>query len=716
MVNAFVFILCLCVLAAADTDACEYVKNTLLLADTAAVRECFNNYTVPDEVVEGAYLQLGFAMTMYPYVDIAKNPPSYPSQEYYGKVDVEKAVEELTDALNQTENIVSNTFRAIAKFVTGFRDGHFYVSVGNTIDSKNMFGRLTYCLPFSWNYLPDGEGAFHIYIFSSQTGRDFNIGDQDHLDELFKSGIFAETVDGKDAFEYFKEYLGKFNDMRSLQGRLHYARMESIDGTSMLQYPPEDDAFNQHAIKFSNGEEYLFNITFINWAAPTAKDVRSTKPKEHRRGADIISEMRIHEILLNHEPELLKDISQNQYALCSIKDNANYISIPSFDCEGDECKTFENEIVTCISEFDKNANPIVVNFPGNLGGSGDLTALLGALLNPSADNEFLQAVRKTEVTKSLTQVGLTFAKKQGDKKCSDFVLEGKKFEAFWDSSEKDDYGNGVIHERTQLLSSFKPSQEDKIEKYRLKKNVRKPTDIIVVTDGVCFSACAIFVRNILEKGGGIVVGVGGYNPGDELFVASQNPSSVLPVSSLSQEFNTLAAESGVRVSSTFCETFPVMRDEGKMIPRDYTLGYIDKHLGVYPVATQLTTEYSNETVEKIIRNSLAVRDEFNEACNPNNKRLLYVTDKCKSSDENAMFVGYQCGDDGKWDKSKCLISSCNYGFHVDFKENKCVPSYCINPVLSSSASPSRSEASPSSAVRNQVFFALFIILAAALLL
>jgi len=284
-------------------------------------------------------------------------------------------------------------------------------------------------------------------------------------------------------------------------------------------------------------------------------------------------------------------------------------------------------------------------------------------------------VRKTDGEKILLRsLNRT---KLADEKCSDISLYEEEFESFWNITESDDYGNGVIHNRTQMLSSFNEEMTKKIDSFRL-KNARKPTDIIVVTDGLCFSACSFFVNNVIEKGSGIVTGIGGYNPGDKLFVASQNPSYVLL--SLPAAFSILEIpflQSGVRVSCTFVETFPVLREEGTPIPRDYTLSYIDKHLGVYPHVTHFTTEYDDDTVDQIIDRSLALRQEFQETCNPKNKRLMFVTEKCKSSDKNAMFSGYQCGDDGKWDKSKCFISTCKPGYHVDFKNNNCVPSPCL---------------------------------------
>lgn len=57
---------------------------------------------------------------------------------------------------------------------------------------------------------------------------------------------------------------------------------------------------------------------------------------------------------------------------------------------------------------------------------------------------------------------------------------------------------------------------------------KRPTDIIIYTDGFSFSATSMFIKGFQNTGGAIIVGYNG-NPklSDDLFDASQSPTNVI---------------------------------------------------------------------------------------------------------------------------------------------------------------------------------------------
>jgi len=59
-----------------------------------------------------------------------------------------------------------------------------------------------------------------------------------------------------------------------------------------------------------------------------------------------------------------------------------------------------------------------------------------------------------------------------------------------------------------------------------RNKIKKPTDIIIFTDGFSFSATSVFIKKLYYFGGAILVGYSG-NPELNSFDASQNPSFVL---------------------------------------------------------------------------------------------------------------------------------------------------------------------------------------------
>jgi len=239
-------------------------------------------------------------------------------------------------------------------------------------------------------------------------------------------------------------------------------------------------------------------------------------------------------------------------------------------------------------------------------------------------------------------------------------------EDFWVQTNQDEFGKDVIHERTLKLFLNYLFTARMFSDYKL-KNTRKPTDIIVTTEGYCFSACSFFVNNIIRFGAAIVAGYGLTNPGDDLFVAAQCPSTVINPADYFKELRK-NSEYGLRFDTSITETYNVSTEMDESIPGDYDILRIDKYMKYYNVTNIMTDEFFELTKE--------VHQEFQTNCNPMNKRLFMITKECKSSDPNASYSGYICGANGKWDKSVCKIAACEPPYVVDYDNNQCVLNPC----------------------------------------
>lgn len=79
--------------------------------------------------------------------------------------------------------------------------------------------------------------------------------------------------------------------------------------------------------------------------------------------------------------------------------------------------------------------------------------------------------------------------------------------------ETEDYGEGVTHVHTKpYIMTVGPDFRKKVDD--IKKtlhNKRKPTEILVYTDGFSYSATSIFIKGLQDFGGAIIVGHSG-NP------------------------------------------------------------------------------------------------------------------------------------------------------------------------------------------------------------
>ena len=77
-----------------------------------------------------------------------------------------------------------------------------------------------------------------------------------------------------------------------------------------------------------------------------------------------------------------------------------------------------------------------------------------------------------------------------------------------------------------------------------------------------------------------------------------------------------------------------------------------------------------------IDKALKILKKYETQCNPKNKKLVKVTNKCDYTFENNYtHGGYECGDDGYW-STKCVASYCDLGYIFDYAQGKCIIDYC----------------------------------------
>ena len=86
----------------------------------------------------------------------------------------------------------------------------------------------------------------------------------------------------------------------------------------------------------------------------------------------------------------------------------------------------------------------------------------------------------------------------------------------------DNYGENVIHKRTKIFDACinlddYPKLMNLKEMAKKNKNIRKPHEIIILTDGFSFSAASYFIKGIQLNGRSIVVGYSG-NPNSFFFL------------------------------------------------------------------------------------------------------------------------------------------------------------------------------------------------------
>ena len=203
--------------------------------------------------------------------------------------------------------------------------------------------------------------------------------------------------------------------------------------------------------------------------------------------------------------------------------------------------------------------------------------------------------------------------------------------------------------------------------------MKKPTEVIVFTDGYSFSCTSVFIKGLQVHGAAILVG---YNSRPDLvekkYDASQSSSGIdsFPYSEYIQNLEAL----GFFCSITFCEQFD---------PNDKGTPNTPMEFLIYPVdeVSNIFLKYEDDKYDRFINASKAIFEKYNnlenEECNPNNKFLNYETSDCDSKlGIDKAHGGYLCGADGKWDKNNCIGTYCDKGYILNDERNKCIEDPC----------------------------------------
>ena len=104
-------------------------------------------------------------------------------------------------------------------------------------------------------------------------------------------------------------------------------------------------------------------------------------------------------------------------------------------------------------------------------------------------------------------------------------------------------------------------------------------------------------------------------------------------------------------------------------PLEYQINLVDERVPIY-------SDYYDEKYDKFISEAKIIFEKYKKNCNPKNKNLLLIDEKCSFSDKK-MKGGYECDDEGNWNFSSCIPSFCDNGYVFDKREKKCIEDICI---------------------------------------
>ena len=204
------------------------------------------------------------------------------------------------------------------------------------------------------------------------------------------------------------------------------------------------------------------------------------------------------------------------------------------------------------------------------------------------------------------------------------------------------------------------------------KNKRKPTEILVLTDGYSFSAASLYIKYLQKQGGAVVVGYSGNSYDDSIFDASQSPSPIFTHDILkifNPEEITNLEEFGIEMEFAGIQTFYELN--GTNVPLEYEVNPVDDRLDFH-----LNYNGNDDNYLTILESAIFLLQNLDNICYNNNKKIVKISENCDGQFGNEFtHGGYLCSDDGHWTE-ECVPTYCDIGYIFDETNKICVKDIC----------------------------------------
>ena len=615
----------------------------------------------------------------YAYNEISKNPPQpFYDKKYHDIVNIEN----LLKKINTTNISFYDFYKNIINKISEFKDLHIDIYFNNNITKMINDLYIIYPIKFeikkiNHEYKIFGKLNKYYYYYNDQ------INDINLVEENYINNIAIKSINNLDPFYFIENFCGNVGKTKNPHGSFSH-KFNAHYGYNLAIFPLEFQDLNINIVYDNDIKinfEYIFLSTYdikdLKFFNENKKNNYNDERYIKEKNNNNIDDFLFHEFVKNkkYEEKGYKKIGQLQkefnkymnYTRINKKNKNNEIiwdyqydneTNNIFKCRVDEInkiniyiiQSFVNDnhalfkelFLNCVNLFDNNKYPIIVILNNNNGGYADLSKLMIELISP------------------YISVNKIMATKINYKKNSNIFNE-------YDDIIKVDYGKNISSYLTKPVEDLLWLNEEIINYKKKLKNKRKPTDILIFTDGYSFSAAATFVKYIQYYGGGIIAGFFG-NPklNNTVFDSGQSASSVFQNDTLcllSDSYKILNDVYNISMNMPGNQYF---FDEMKLNePLEYKVTPIDERVNIFH-------NYKDSYYDLFIKEALNIFNKYKTKCNPNNKKLVNMNSKCKEKfGDNFIFGGYECDEDGTW-SNKCVYYFCDIGYVYDFKLNKCV--------------------------------------------
>ena len=604
----------------------------------------------------------------YAFNDISKTPPQ-PFNNYHPVVDIQEKLKQIE--VKDIENVY-DFFRKISIAFSSLKDQHIRIFFNDLY--LNYFFIAG---PFHYYIDEDNEGkqrifaeclpdeALEHFIFEN----DFSI-----LNFCHQNQAPVKSINGKDPFEYINNFGGNFAATKNIHGTFSF-KMNFHNLVSLNDYPLSEDELNTLEVIFYDEDETNVKTKYLIETELTLdlvnKDNLRLLSNEKKSNEELLYNSNN---INNNKNKKIKNVNLRKlsniewdYEVYDFKcyvDTDNKINlyyVLSF--EPQNRKEYIEIMEACARLFDQNTNPIVVINNVNVGGYVSLTQYFMGILSPLMPINLFKG--RLRVTESLTK--------------TDEILEYIETNLTnvhnCQSASLDDLLDEQVqlkYTSTHLTGTFYTSNKtihNKIEEIRQSmKNKRKPTEILVLTDGYSLSTAGLYIKYLQKMGGAIVAGFKGNPYDNSVFDSGQSPSMVF-TSDLLNIFNKEEIEvlknNNIVLEIPTIQTFYELDD--KETPLEYEVNPVDLRIKLYK-------DFSYNTYNEFVNETLKIFNKTQEKCYSNN--LIKFDEECDKYFEKHTHGGYACNNEEKTWSNICVEAYCDLGYSLDKNNKKCVKDIC----------------------------------------
>ena len=597
-------------------------------------------------------------MDNYAYINLLKSPPKVNGSDYFAKVDIIQDLKDLKSRINGTTPNFYEFYQDLSKIIASTQDYHIIFSYIGRAEPYSLLSKIIISSPIDFDFQKDKKVLVNLNSVISALSKEATIQNSEIISNYYKNKISVEKINGKNIYDFIRDFCSDYCRFKSKSSKFMFNKL-NIRAFSLGQCPLALDEFKSINITYSNGETISSNyIGFI----PKTNQLEVQKNNFLLENFNNLKNKYISENLISEKNEnnLEWDINIDNHIKCKVdhKNEVNVIFQNSFSPNNSNPEGIINNISYCHGNFTNNDYPVIVIESLNGGGYAQLSKLMQQMVQ-----DLMQPKNYFSVIHNNNTKKFLYDNKDSFLFVDDDETRNLTIEEYYNDTIYEKYGDITI-ERSKQRLLVDLNFESLIKTNIFKRNkIKKPTNIIIFTDSMSFSATSVFTKSLYYFGGAILVGYSG-DPELDSFDASQNPTFILTNLTGIKGFNKLIQKgfyfprmpSGSMYRSSYDKN-------NENIPEEFTVNLIDERVNIY-------NNYKDDLYEDFITEAKNIFKKYESQCNPNNKYLNFLKEDCTFNDIH-LHGGYKCGSNGKWNET-CVPFYCDEHYYFEPNSQKCI--------------------------------------------